>query len=85
MKLFNIMVDARLQILQDGLELEGEELDELMETLFVIFYDDDAHVASRDPVFLLWAIDVLVEVFECVGLETNFKKMQAMTCTPGKI
>ena len=28
------MVDARLQILQDGLELEGEELDELMETIF---------------------------------------------------
>ena len=87
--LFNIMVDAMVRewlwILWDGLELEGEEWDGLMETLFVIFYDDDAHVASRDPVFLLWAIDVLVEVFECVGLETNFKKMQAMTCTPGKI
>ncbi len=28
---------------------------------------------------------MLVKVFERVGLETNVKKTQAMTCTPGKI
>jgi len=42
-KLFNIMVDV------------VEELDEMMETLFAIFYVDDAYIASRDPVFLLLA------------------------------
>jgi hypothetical protein len=38
----------------------------MMETLFAIFYVDDAYIASREP-------------------ETNIKKMQAMTCTPGTI
>ena len=65
--------------------MEGEELDEMMETLFVIFYVDDVYIASRDPVFLQRAIDRLVRTFECVGLETNTKKTQAMTCMPGTI
>ncbi len=56
-----------------------------METLFAIFYVDDVYIASRDPVFLQRAIDGLVSAFERVGLETNIKKMQAMTCTPGTI
>ena len=43
------------------------------------------HVALQDPDFLQWTIYVLVEVFEHVDLETNVKKMQAMTCMPGKI
>ena len=57
----------------------------MMETLFAIFYVDDAYIASRDPIFLQRAIDGLVGAFECVGLETNIKKMQAMTCMPGTI
>ena len=40
---------------------------------------------SRDPVFLQQAINGLVSAFERVGLETNIKKTQAMTCTPGTI
>jgi hypothetical protein len=39
------MVREWLWILRDGLELEGEELDELMVTLFVIFYVDDVYMA----------------------------------------
>ncbi len=56
-KLFNIMVDVVVQewmrLLQKvwEMEMEEEELDTLMETLFVIFYVDDAYIASRDPVF----------------------------------
>ena len=46
---------------------------------------DDAYIASRDPTFLQPAIDGLVGAFERVGLETNTKKTQAMTCTPGNI
>jgi len=65
--------------------LEEEELDEMMETLFAIFYVDDAYIASRDPVFLQRAIDGLVRTFKRVGMETNTKKTQAMTCTPGTI
>jgi hypothetical protein len=88
-KLFNIMVDAVvrewMQLLWEEMDMEGEELDEMMETLFAIFYVDDAYIASRDPVFLQQAINGLVRTFERVGLETNTKKMQAMTCMPGTI
>ncbi len=65
--------------------MAGEELDEMMETLFAIFYVDDAYIASRDSVFFQRAINGLIRTFERVGLETNTKKTQAMTCTPGTI
>ncbi len=67
------------------MDMEEEEMEGLMETLFTIFYVDDAYIASRDPVFLQQAINGLVSAFEHVGLETNIKKTQAMTCTPGTI
>jgi len=56
-----------------------------METLFAIFYVDDAYKVSRDPVFLQRAINGLISAFEHAGLETNTKKTQAMTCAPGTI
>ena len=64
---------------------DEEEIDGLMVTLFAIFYVDDAYIAPRDPAFLQRAIEGLVSAFERVGLETNTKKTQAMTCTPGTI
>jgi hypothetical protein len=88
-KLFNVLVDAVvrewLRLLREEMVMEEEELDEMMVTLFAIFYVDDAYITSRDPVFLQQAIDGLVSAFERVGLETNIKKTQAMTCTPGTI
>jgi hypothetical protein len=74
-RLFNIMVDAVvrewIRILREEMDLEGEELDEIMETLFAIFYVEGTYIAARDPIFLQRAINVLVTTFECVGLETN--------------
>jgi hypothetical protein len=66
-------------------ELEEEALDEMMETLFAIFYVDDVYIASRDPILLQRAINGLGSAFKRVGLETNTKKTQAMTCMPGTI
>jgi hypothetical protein len=47
-KLFNILVDAVvrewLRLLRDEMVMEEEELDEMMATLFVIFYVDDVSV-----------------------------------------
>ena len=74
-----------MQLLREETDMEGGELDEMMETLFAIFYVDDAYIVSRHPIFLQRAIDGLVGTFERVGLETNTKKTQAMTCTPGNI
>ena len=88
-KLFNILVDAVarewMQILWDESELEEEAIELRMATFFTIFYVDDAYLASRDPDFLQRALDVLVDLFTWVGLETNVKKTQTMICTPGRI
>ena len=69
--------------LEEESELEGEAITELVATLFVIFYVDDAYLASRDPKFLQRAVTILVDLFARVGLETNAKKI--MIFTPGRI
>ena len=88
-KLFIILVDvvARewLRILRDESELEEEAIELLLATFFAILYVDDVYLASRDPDFLQRALDVLVDLFVQVGLETSVKKTQTMICTPGRI
>ncbi len=90
-KLFNILVDAvarewfvRLQR-EGSTDHDAEYLTELMRSFFTIFYVNDAYFASCDPVFLQMAFDIVVKIFEHVGLETNRLKTQAMVCTPGRI
>jgi hypothetical protein len=56
-----------------------------MATFFAIFYVDDTYLASSDPDFLQRALNVIVGLFDRVGLKTNVQKMQAMICTPGRI
>ena len=56
-----------------------------MAIFFTIFYVDDAYLALRDPEFLQRALDVLVNLFVRVGLETNMQKTQTMICMPGRI
>jgi hypothetical protein len=89
-KLFNVLVDAMVRewhrILRSEMGVEDEEeLNRMMAALFAIFYVDDAYVAARDPVFLQCTLDILVNTFARVGLETNIAKTQAMICTPGQI
>jgi hypothetical protein len=88
-KLFNIMVDAVVRdwhwILRKESDMEGEELDKMMDALFALFYVDDAYLVAQDPILLQRAIDSLASTFERVGLETNTTKTKATTCTPGKI
>jgi hypothetical protein len=62
--------------------VDPEELYLLMTAFFAIFYVDDAYLAARDSDFLQVALDSLVSLFECVGLENNIKKTQTMICTP---
>ena len=88
-ELFNILVDTVVwecfrRLCEESVLEEGES-DHLMDTFFAVFYVDDAYLASRDPEFLQRAIDLIVELFARVGLETNVTKTQAMICTPGRI
>ena len=86
--LFNLLVDAVvrewLRTLY-GAQVSSEWAAQVRRELFAIFYVDDALVASRDPVTLQRAVDVLVALFECVGLRTNTKKTKVCTFVPGKI
>ncbi len=49
------------------------------------FYIDNCLVASRDLVWLQSSFDVLVGLFEHIGLFTNASKTKVMTFIPGRI
>jgi hypothetical protein len=88
-KVFNILVDAVgrewvWQIREES-ELEEAVILKFMADFLAIFYIDDAYLASQNPEFLQRALDILVNLFALVGLETNMKKTQTMICMPGRI
>jgi hypothetical protein len=51
----------------------------------VAFFVDDGLVGSRDPIWLQSAMDILVTLFEGIGIRTNPDKIKVMTCIPGNI
>ena len=53
--------------------------------ILVAFYVDDGLIASRDPVWLQESFDILVGLFERIGLFTNAAKTKVMVCIPGRI
>jgi hypothetical protein len=88
-KLFNILVDTVAwewsRELWEGSALKPDEINCLMAAFCAIFYVDDAYLASRNPNFLQRALDVIVGIFDRIGLETNIQIIQAMIYTPGRI
>ncbi len=51
----------------------------------VAFFVDDGLVGSRDPIWLQGTLDILIKLFESIGLRTNPNKTKVMTCVPGNI
>ncbi len=49
------------------------------------FFVDNGLVRSRDPVWLQSALNILVTLFESIGLRSNPDKTNVMTCVPGNI
>ena len=87
-RLFNIMVDAIVrewlrQVL--GPEAARQGYGEEVRAFLVIFHADDAAITSRDPERLQAALNILVGLFERVGLHTNTTKTKVMVCVSGKI
>ena len=85
--MFNVCVDA---VIREWLRRTIDE--EAANGIFaeasreiVAFFVDDGLVGSRDPVWLQGALDVLVVLFESIGLRTNPDKMKVMTCMQGRI
>jgi hypothetical protein len=78
--MFNLCVDAIVRVwlhqaLGDDTADKGIG-DDVAEWL-VAFYIDDGLVASRDPVWLQSSFDILVSLFECIGLYTNAAKTKS--------
>jgi hypothetical protein len=86
---FNLLIDAIiwewLRELWEGSALEPDTINSLMATFFTIFYVNDVYLASRNLDFLQRALNVIVGLFDHVGLKTNVQKTQAMVCTPRRI
>ena len=87
-RIFNLVVDAVIrewlrQVL--GEEVAADGIGSHIRVLLAAFYADDGLVQSRDPEFLQYSFDILVGLFERVGLRTNTTKTEAMTCIPGEI
>ncbi len=68
-----------------GEEAARNGLGECVVEILVVFYVDDGLIASHDPVWLQESFDVLIGLFERIGLFTNVAKTKAMVCIPGQI
>ncbi len=53
-----------------------------MVEILVAFYVDDGLIASRDPVRLQELFNILIGLFEQIGLFTNAAKTKVMVCIP---
>jgi len=51
----------------------------------IVFYVDNELVAVRCLEWLQSSFDILINLFEWIGLRTNAEKTKVMTCLPGKI
>ncbi len=60
-------------------------IDDQVAEMLVAFYVDDGLIASRDPVWLQELFNILIGLFEQIGLFTNASKMKVMVCIPGQI
>jgi hypothetical protein len=86
--MFNVCVDAVVrewlcQTLDEDAARDGTG-DQVAEML-VVFYVNDGLIASRDPVWLQELFDILIGLFERIGLFTNASKTKVMVCTLGQI
>jgi hypothetical protein len=75
--IFNIIFDAVIREWYHTLNSKG-----LSDIVHAIFYADDGHLYSNDADTLQRATDLIVDLFETVGLKTNPTKTKAMICAP---
>jgi hypothetical protein len=86
--MFNVCVNAVVrewlyQTLDEDIARDG--IDDQVAKILVAFYVEDGLIASRDPVWLQELFDILIRLFEWIGLFTNASKTKVMICIPGRI
>ena len=87
-RIFNITVGAIVwkwicQVLGD--EATSLGMGENLWRFLAAFHADDGLVQSKDPVLLKSSSDILISLFDRVGLQTNTAKTKGMVYMPGKI
>jgi retron-type reverse transcriptase len=75
--IFNIVVDAVVRTWYRQLESE-----ELSDKVRANFYADDSHIYSNNADALQRAVEIIIKLFERMGLNTNPTKTKAMVCAP---
>ena len=63
----------------------SDRVDEEIRDVLAAFYADDRRIQRRDPVRLQAAMDILVGLFERVGLRTDVEKMKVIVFLPGNM
>jgi hypothetical protein len=86
--MFNVCVNCVVrewlrQVLGEDVAQDG--VGNLVRNQCIAFFVDDGLVAARCPEWLQSSFDILITLFEWIGLWTNAKKTKVMTCLPGKI
>ncbi len=85
---FNVCVDAVIREWLHrtlGEDAARDGIGDRVAEILVAFYVDDGFIASQDPVWLQESFDILVGLFERIGLFTNAAKTKVMVCIPGRI
>jgi hypothetical protein len=80
--IFNIVVDAvvRYWLQRTSLAASQDTSDQSQLEVSAAYYADDGVLCSHDSDQLQSGLDLFVELFERVGLQTNADKTKAMTC-----
>jgi hypothetical protein len=86
--MFNVCVDCMIrewlrQVLGEDAARDG--LGEAACDHMVVFFVDSGLVTARCPEWLQLSFQILITLFECIGLQTYAEETSVMTCLPGKI
>ena len=86
--MFNVCVDCVMrewlrQVLGEDAARDG--LGEAAPDHMVVFFVDNRLVTARCPEWLQSSFQILIALFERIGLRTNAENTKVMTCLPGKI
>lgn len=69
-------------MIEDPQESSANGLGKTVKELMAMFYADDGFTSSIDNKWLQVSLQVLVDLFKCIGLDTNVAKTKTMTCLP---
>jgi hypothetical protein len=86
--MFNVCVNCVVrewlqQVLGDDAARDGVK--EAVRKYCIEFFVDDRLVAARCPVWLQSSFNILIKLFERIGLLANLDKTKVVTCMPGWI